>query len=175
MSRYIFLGIVLVFGNISEGFAFGLTVDQMYRNLVGSEQNGSRSALNEPLLTFKKADSKPEAIWQEKKAYFEKHTQKPAAFETGRQWQDIVLAVKKGDVSPFDLAEIRRLSEHENPEAIELLAWMYATGTGLRQDLQKSYTYYLQAAHMGVSSAYDNVRAVYLAMSPAQRASLPAF
>lgn len=174
MLRGIVLGIVFALASASEVFAFGLTVDQMYRNVVGSEQI-QNSSTETPLLAFKKVDSKPEAIWQEKKAYFEKHTQKPADFETESQWSDIVISVKKGRVSPFDLAEIRRRSEHENTEAIELLAWMYATGTGLRQDLQKSYTYYLQAAHMGVPSAYDNVRAVYRAMTPEQRAALPSF
>ena len=158
----------------SESFAFGLTVDQMYRNLVFSEQETAQKP-SESVLAFKKVDSKPEAIWREKKVYFEKQNQKPADFEPAGQWKDIVVSVKQGRVSPFDLAEIRRMSEHENAEAIELLAWMYATGTGLRQDLQKSYAYYLQAAHMGVSSAYDNVRAVYRAMSPEQRASLPSF
>ena len=147
--RNIVLGIVLVLSGVSECFAFGLTVDQMYRNIVDAEQGGTSSP-NKPLLTFKKADSKPEAIWEEKKAYFEKRSQKPSEFNTESQWSDIVIAVKQGRVSPFDLAEIRRLSERENPEAVELLAWMYAT-------------------------AYDNVRAVYRAMSPAQRASLPAF
>lgn len=178
MLRSVVLGIVFASASISQSFAFGLTVDQMYRNVAGSEHINSikgSSSVDAPLLAFKKVDSKPEAIWQEKKAYFEKHTQKPAEFETESRWSDIVVSVKKGRVSPFDLAEIRRQSERENAEAVELLAWMYATGTGLRQDLQKSYTYYLQAAHMGVPSAYDNVRAVYRAMSPDQRASLPAF
>lgn len=177
MLRSFVLGLLIVFCGVSRAFAFGLTADQMYRNLLTSEKGSSSSASRSegPLLSFKKADSKPEAIWQEKKVYFEKKTQKPADFDTEYSWNDIVVAVKKGNVSPFDLAEIRRLSEHENAEAIELLAWMYATGTGLRQDLQKSYAYYLQAAHMGVPSAYDNVRAVYQAMSPAQRASLPSF
>ena len=177
MLRSVVLGVFFVLCGVVPAFAFGLTADQMYRNLLASEKNTIRSASlsAKPLLTFKKVESKPEAIWQEKKVYFEKKTQKPADFEAEYSWSDIVLAVKKGNVTPFDLAEIRRLSEHENAEAIELLAWMYATGTGLRQDLQKSYAYYLQAANMGVPSAYDNVRAVYQAMSPSQRASLPSF
>lgn len=177
VSRGLIFGFFVMFLGVSDALAFGLTADQMYRNLLSSEKSASsRSASlpEEPLLTFKKADSKPEAIWREKKALFDKQA-KPAEFETEYSWNDIVNAVKKGAVTPFDLAEIRRLSEHENAEAIELLAWMYATGTGLRQDLQKSYTYYLQAAHMGVPSAYDNVRAVYQAMSPDQRAALPSF
>lgn len=173
MIRCIMLAMFMIFGSVSQVFAFGLTVDQMYRNVMNSENGGTGSS--EPLLAFKKADSKPEAIWQEKKAYFEKRSQKTEEFQQNSDWKDIVAAVKRGNVSPFDLAEIRRLSEHENAEAIELLAWMYATGTGLRQDLQKSYAYYLQAAHMGVPSAYDNVRSVYRAMSPSQRASLPSF
>ena len=177
MLRSVFFGMIVLFCSVSRAFSFGLTADQMYRNLLTSEKGTSKTASlsSEPLLSFKKADSKPEAIWQERKVLFEKKIQKPSDFETGYSWDEIVVAVKKGNISPFDLAEIRRLSEHENAEAIELLAWMYATGTGLKQNLQKSYAYYLQAAHMGVPSAYDNVRAVYRAMSPAQRASLPVF
>lgn len=174
--RNFFFGMFVVVCGIPQAFAFGLTADQMYRNLLTSEKKmAQQSSATGTLLSFKKADSKPEEIWQEKKVLFEKKEQKTTDFDAEYSWKDIVVAVKKGNVSPFDLAEIRRLSEHENVEAIELLAWMYATGTGLRQDLQKSYTYYLQAAHMGVPSAYDNVRAVYQAMSPAQRAELPSF
>lgn len=169
------LGLLVSFGFVSQSFAFGLTVDQMYRNVISSEQAVGHDQPEEPLLAFKKIDSKPETIWREKKAAFEKKSQKAWSFKGENSWSDIVGSVKKGNVSPFDLAEIRRQAEHENAEAIELLAWMYATGTGLHQNLQKSYTYYLQAAHMGVSSAYDNVRAVYRAMTPEQRASLPSF
>ncbi len=173
--RGIVFGLMFSFFIVSESFAFGLTVDQMYRNLIVSEEGNGKSTAERPLLAFKKADSKPEAIWRERKVYFERQNQKSTDFEPEEKWNDIVISVKKGQVSPFDLAEIRRRSEHENAEAVELLAWMYATGTGLHQDLQKSYAYYLQAAHMGVASAYDNVRAVYRAMTPAQKASLPAF
>lgn len=177
MSRGLIIAFLIAFSTANQAFAFGLTADQMYRNLLASEKGAMRSASlsSKPLLTFKKVESKPEEIWQEKKIYFEKKTQKPADFDTQYSWDDVIAAVKKGNVTPFDLAEIRRLSEQENAEAIELLAWMYATGTGLKQDLQKSYAYYLQAAHMGVPSAYDNVRAVYKAMSPTQKASLPSF
>ena len=163
--RGIILIIMFVLCGTSESFAFGLTVDQMYRNLVYSEQETAK-APPETVLAFKKVESKPEAIWREKKVYFERQAQKSTDFEPEGQWDDIVVSVKQGHVSPFDLAEIRRRSEQENVQAVELLAWMYATGTGLRQDLQKSYAYYLQAAHMGVASAYDNVRAVYRAMPP---------
>ena len=173
MFRAFALGMVFVLSEVSETFAFGLTVDQMYRNVIFVEQE--KAAADEPLLAFKKVNSKSEEIWQEKKVYFEKRTQKSDEFESESPWEDIVASVKNGSVSPFDLAEIRRQSENENIEAIELLAWMYATGTGIRQDLTKSYTYYLQAAHMGLASANDNVRAVYKMMSPAQRAALPSF
>lgn len=180
MLRIFLCGAAVAVFSVSQAFAFGLTADQMYRNLVVSERAGTRTSVanvsSEPLLTFKKAESKPEAIWQESNGSFaKKRKNERSAFEKEYSWNDIVISVKKGQVSPFELAEIRRLSERDNAEAIELLAWMYATGTGLRQDLQKSYTYYLQAANMGVSSAYDNVRAVYQAMSPDQRAQLPAF
>ena len=173
--RTVVFAMLLTFVSAERANAFGLTVDQMYRNVMDSEREGLVPSSEKPVLAFKKADSKPEAIWREKKAFFEKRSQRKTDFQQAGDWKEIVSAVKKGNVTPFDLAEIHRLSEHEDAEAIELLAWMYATGTGLKRDLQKSYTYYLQAAHMGVASAYDNVRTVYRAMTPAQRASLPSF
>lgn len=69
MLRSFVLGLLIVFCGVSRAFAFGLTADQMYRNLLTSEKGSSSSASRSegPLLSFKKADSKPEAIWQEKR------------------------------------------------------------------------------------------------------------
>lgn len=176
MKREFLSAVIAAFlGMTADASAFGLTADQMYRNLIQTEKSGGRASTGEPLLSFKKAESKPEEIWREKKAIFERKTPQPDDFSDAYDWKKVVVAVKKGNVTPFDVDEIRRQSERENVEAIELLAWMYATGTGLRQDLPKSYAYYMQAAQMGVASAYDNVRAVYQAMNPAQREALPAF
>lgn len=176
MKREFLSAVIAAFlGMTADASAFGLTADQMYRNLIQTEKSGGRASTGEPLLSFKKAESKPEEIWREKKVIFERKTPQPDDFSDAYDWKKVVVAVKKGNVTPFDVDEIRRQSERENVEAIELLAWMYATGTGLRQDLPKSYAYYMQAAQMGVASAYDNVRAVYQAMNPAQREALPAF
>lgn len=166
---------VVFFMHCADVGAFGLTADQMYRNLMRSESDDSLSAAlrrekkaDEPVMTFKKravrTDSVEPQIGEDR-----------SVFKAQYNWNDIVVAVRRGQVSPFDLEEIRRLSEHENAEAIELLAWMYATGTGIRQDLSKSYAYYLHAAHLGVPSASDNVRVVYQAMTPTQRSALPNF
>lgn len=182
MLRKVIFGIFVFLFCASQAFAFGLTADQMYRNLLKSEDKtnttGSyqRKEEQEPLLAFKRVEPKAEAVWQNSTSSNKKKiAEEKAMFNSELNWNDLVVSVKKGNISPFELAEIRRLSERENAAAIELLAWMYATGTGLRQDLQKSYTYYLQAAHMGIPSAYDNVRAVYQAMTPAQRSQLPTF
>ncbi len=155
--------------------AFGLTADQMYRNLMRAESDDSLSAAlkrekkgDDPVLTFNKHSPRPDPVEPQ-------IGEDRSVFKAQYNWRDIVVAVRRGQVSPFDLEEIRRMSEHENAEAIELLAWMYATGTGIRQDLPKSYAYYLHAAHLGVPSAYDNVRLVYQAMTPTQRSDLPNF
>lgn len=161
--------------------AFGLTADQMYRNLLTDENQGilpsyyARASKKETRLSFKRVESVSEKVWAEK------HGGLPDPidtniFETGdtENWQEIVKAVKNGQTTPFDLETIRRRTQADDAEAVELLAWMYATGKGVRQDLTKSWTYYLQAAHLGVPSATDNARAVYKAMNAAQRASLPA-
>lgn len=69
MLRSFVLGVFIIFCGVSRAFAFGLTADQMYRNLLTSEKRQVQSASlsSGPLLSFKKADSKPEAIWQEKR------------------------------------------------------------------------------------------------------------
>ena len=163
--------------------SFGLTADQMYRNLLTTENRGilpsyyARSPKREPEthLVFKKVESVPEKIWSEKHGTFP-DPKDADIFSTdrGENWKEVVKSVKSGHTTPFDLETIRRRSEADDAEAVELLAWMYATGKGVRQNLTKSWTYYLQAAHLGVPSAADNARAVYKAMNAAQRAQLPA-
>lgn len=176
---------ISVFFVASEASAFGLTADQMYRNLLTNENNGilpsyyssSRRNEDQPRLAFKKAESKPEKIWQEKEGSFldTKGIDDFSSFQHNDDWNEIVKEVKLGRVTPFCLEAIQRGSDTGNPHAVELLAWMYATGTGLKQDLTKSWTYYLQAAHLGVPSATANARAVYQAMKADERAQLPTF
>lgn len=176
---------VLSFGFfVPQAFAFGLTADQMYRNLLANENHGvvpSYYAVSrpgeKPLLAFKKADSKTEKIWREKEGSF-LDAQKPEALSSVKQtqdWREIVGNVRNGHVTPFELEIIRRRSDNSDVEAVELLAWMYATGTGLKQNLTKSWTYYLQAAHLGVPTATTNAKAVYQAMSASERSHLPSF
>ena len=167
-----FVGLLILCGQAN---AFGLTADQMYRNLMRSESDDSLSAAlrrekkaDEPVMTFKKravrTDSVEPQIGEDR-----------SVFKAQYNWNDIVVAVRRGQVSPFDLEEIRRLSEHENAEAIELLAWMYATGNGIRQDLVQAWSYYMRAAGLGVETGAQNARAVYRGMTAAQRAQLTAF
>ncbi len=176
---------ILSFGFfLPQAFAFGLTADQMYRNLLANENHGvvpSYYAVSrpgeKPLLAFKKAESKTEKIWHEKEGSF-LDAQKAEALSPVKQtsdWSEIVGNVRSGRVTPFDLEIIRRRSDNGDVEAVELLAWMYATGTGLKQDLTKSWTYYLQAAHLGVPTATANAKAVYQAMSASERSRLPSF
>lgn len=171
--RVIVFVLVFLFCGVSQVFAFGLTADDIYRDVMGIEPKKTK-----PQAVSSKTEEKSEKSSSDKpdgEIFFEKKTQKTKEFEPESQWSDVVAAVKKGNVSPFDLAEIRRLSEQDKPEALELLAWMYATGTGVRQNLPKSYIHYVRAARLGVASAAENARKVYQAMSPSQRAALPTF
>lgn len=160
MRRGLYVLTVLVFF-AGSAQAFGPSADRTPRGFAGADP--SETAVygeqdERPDMTFKKSSADGVyAGWR------------------GDAWRNIVIAVKNGQVTPFELAEIRRRSEHENAEAIELLAWMYATGTGISQDLPKSYAYYMHAAQLGVPSAYKNVRVVYQAMSPSQREILPSY
>ena len=163
----------MFFCGVPEAFSFGLTVDEIYRGIV--EEETGETLKPRPPKREEKTSPAPSSDKKKDETTFEKKKQTASDFEPEAQWKDIVSAVKKGNVSPFDLAEIRKLSEKEKPEALELLAWMYATGTGVRRDLQKSYVYYVRAARAGVASAAENARKVYQSMSPEQRRSLPAF
>ena len=173
MKRGVLEGFLFFF-LISRAFAFGLTADQMYRNfLVLEEQteNPERATVN----SFVKIEKKPvsENSSSGKHDSIKGKIPQLQDFDKKQDWNDIVDAVKNGRVTAFDLAEIQRLSEQDDVQALELLAWMYATGNGVRQDLQQAYMYYLCSARQGAPLAYENMRAVYQAMTPQQRSSLP--
>ena len=177
---FVFLGVCFV---PSFAVAFGLTADQMYRNLLITENGGSlpsyypagRKNAGNVSLPFKKQESESEKIWKESNASFSEPVETDI-FQAGNkeEWKDVVLSVKNGRTTPFDLETIRRRSTADDAEAVELLAWMYATGNGVRRNLTKSWTYYLQAAHLGVPSATENAQAVYKAMNTEERSHLPA-
>ncbi len=87
-------------------------------------------------------------------------------------WQQVQYNVQRGYVSSFELDELSTRAEAGNPHAIEILAWIYAKGIGVKPDLVKAFYMYKQAAELQVPKAVDNAAAVYKAMTPAQRSMI---
>ena len=168
----------------SKAFAFGLTADQMYRNVLTQENEG---ALPSYYTVREQAEKKkiissllPENAARTQLLPINESVLSPqesafSEFDLQREWESVIKAVKENRLTPFDLEIIQKRAQNDDAQAIELLAWMYATGKGLKQDLVKSWLYYTQAAHLGVPSGTKNAQAVYKSMTAVQRSQLTAF
>ena len=174
MHKFIWVlaGLFLTF----DASAFGLSADQMYRDM---NEIDSGDALTK-ILDQRKSDDDPYLMFnprekQKSKVLMDTKSKVQTYKKSKKEWERIVVAVKNGSVSPFDLNEIQKLAEYDDAEAVELLAWMYATGHGINQNLPKAYTYYMQAAQLSIPKAYDNAKIVYNAMSSQQRAAVSKF
>ena len=78
-----------------------------------------------------------------------------------RTFLDAVKSVKSGTASAEDIALISSLAAEKNPEAIELLAWMNATGTGVSQNLYNAWFLYTEADDLGVAQAKENAFVIH--------------
>jgi len=78
-----------------------------------------------------------------------------------RTFLSAVKAVKSGLVSAEDIALVTALADEKNPEAVELLAWMNATGTGVEQNFYNAWFLYTEADDLGVKEAKQNAAVIY--------------
>ena len=168
----------------TKASAFGLTADQMYRNVLTQENQGAlpsyytvkEKAEKRKIVTSLLPKKQPrKELTPVRDNPFAPQESPFSEFDMQREWHAVIAAVKENRMTPFDLEVIQKRAENDDTQAIELLAWMYATGNGLKQDLVKSWLYYTQAAHLGVPSGTQNAQAVYRVMSAVQRAQLTAF
>lgn len=177
MKKLFFIALLLA---SSRAFAFGMTADQMYRNVLMHENDGAMpsyyTARERAAQQRKSAERLRKKETRESKNPFLLQDETPfSELDSKREWEAVVKAVREKRPTPFDLDVIRSRVDNDETQAVELLAWMYATGNGLRQDLVKAWTYYMRAAGLGVETGAQNARAVYRVMSAAQRAQLTAF
>lgn len=177
MKKLIFIAALMM---TSRAFAFGMTADQMYRNVLMHENDGvmpsyytareqaeQKKKSAERLRKKEKPDSKNPLFLPDEKPFSE--------LDAKREWEAVIKAVQEKRPTPFDLEVIRKRADNDETQAVELLAWMYATGNGIRQDLVQAWSYYMRAAGLGVETGAQNARAVYRGMTAAQRAQLTAF
>ena len=88
------------------------------------------------------------------------------------RWQKVIANVQSGYVSSFELDELNQRVEKDDPQAVEILAWIYSKGVGVEPDLIKAFGLYKKAINLKVPDAMDNAIKVYKAMSSAQKEEL---
>lgn len=162
-------------------------LDEIYRDLVRDDNKGY-------LPVFVKNRNQPELLFEEDfiKTYprtevkdvpenksvsliDERKIRERQRLEELKRWNEAVKAVKENRVTPIELEEIDRYADNSDPKAVEIKAWMYARGIGVRQDLPEAFYLYRKAASLGVKNAQQNAALVYKSMSRFQRENLTSF
>ena len=166
---------------------YATSLDEIYRDLVRSDNSGY-------LPMFVKNRNTPDFILDDetvkkimppkehkntdiKTVNLESERQKREAALKAAQlkWQNALLAVKNNHITPVDLEEIQKHVNKNDPQAIELFAWMNARGIGIQTNLIKAFHLYQKASSLNVPNANNNAAQVYKAMTREQRESLNFF
>lgn len=189
MKKYQQIILALVFGMFWTGFAQATSLDELYRDIVRSDNQGY-------LPMFVKNRSIPDILSEEEAlldgenpALSEQKNNLPGpvnltntrrAKEAAEQavllrWQNALLAVEQNRVTPLELEEITARANLNDPKAIEVLAWMNARGIGVSPNLLEAFRLYQKAAALQVPRAADNALLVYKSMNAAQREQLNHF
>lgn len=174
----ILAGFISVLG-IKEIYASSL--DDLYRDIIRSDNRGY-------LPLFVKNRQAPDILIEEKDLADIKETPLPSSadLETIKlstslkqrtalakarqvQWLKTVAAVKSNQVTPLELNDITTRVKENDPRAIEILAWMYTKGVGVRADFVEAFNLYKKAARMNVANAEKNALVVYKSMNEDQR------
>jgi len=187
MPRLIYLSILMLL--LASVDARATSLDDIYRDLVRSEHAGylpifvkNRAEMGIPGADMDLAETPNEKAKKNEEAPSDtifltnRRQARDVRLETKQQrWERAVNAVKNNTVTPVELEEIERFALENDPRAIELLAWMYANGVGVGQDLAMSFSFYQRASQMGIPNAAENALLVYRSMTPAQREQLNSF
>lgn len=189
MKKYQQIILALVFGMFWTGSAQATSLDELYRDIVRSDNQGY-------LPMFVKNRSIPDILSEEEAllntkeaAPLEQKNNLPGpinltntrrAKEAAEQavllrWQNALLAVEQNRVTPLELEEITARANLNDPKAIEVLAWMNARGIGVSPNLLEAFRLYQKAAALQVPQAADNALLVYKSMNAAQRELLNHF
>lgn len=86
---------------------------------------------------------------------------------TEERWREAVADVRYGKPDWYDAEVVRQRAEMEEyPPAMALLAWMFETGTGVREDLRKAYTWYQRAKLAGEAQANGRTARIFDRLAP---------
>lgn len=178
-ARYLISCLWAVFG--ISGAAQAASLDDLYRDIIRSDNEGylplfvkNRSTpdiLNEESYN---ADAKNNLQQTRHPINLTNNRLQKEAFVRARQlrWNKTLKAVEENRATPLDLSEITYRVSLNDAKAVEVLAWMYTRGVGVRQDLPAAFRLYRQAEKLQVPQAAENAALVYKAMTPEQRALL---
>lgn len=179
-----FIFFILLFSSLP---AHATSLDEIYRDLVRSDNSGYLPMFvknrNAPDFVLDEEASKKIMPPRESKNIDvkavnleSKRLKREAELKAAQlKWQNTLLAVKNNRITPVELEEIQKHVNNNEPQAIEIFAWMNARGIGIQTDLIKAFHLYRKAASLNVPNANNNAAQVYKAMTREQRESLNAF
>ncbi len=187
MNKYLKIFFTLLAICFCSQTAHAVGLDEIYRDLVRDDNKGYLPIFvknrNQPELLFEEdfiktypqaevkdiPENKPVSLIDERKI------REQQRLEELKRWKEAVKAVKENRVTPVELEEIDRYADNNDPKAVEIKAWMYARGIGVKQDLPEAFYLYQKAASLGVKNALQNAALVYKSMSRFQRENLTSF
>lgn len=165
------------------------SLDELYRDIVRSDNSGY-------LPLYVKNRNTPDFLFDENALktaqdnaqtlpissedaiidFENKRKTKELAVEAEKlRWQQTIEAIKNNRVTPIELAELEKKINLNDPQAIEIMAFMYARGIGVKPDFIKAFNLYQKADSLKVPNALKNAAEVYKLMTPEQRATLSPF
>lgn len=185
MNKLAFLIILAVLYSPAAG---ATSLDEIYRDLIKSDNQGylplfvkNRKApdiLVDDGIT--KIPEVPATIDPKISPYeipfFDKYKlEAEAKAEARRKWDNAVNAVRENRVTPIELDEILRHVAANEPQAVEIFAWMNTRGVGVNQDLIRAFDLYRQAIYLKVPNAEKNAAIVYRSLTPNQKKLIKAY
>jgi hypothetical protein len=173
---------IAFFALIFPHLSFAASLDEIYRDIVKSENEGylplfvknrqppdflDEEALEPPAEKTEATEkTEPVSLTNERKLRDDKER------TAEQKWKDTIEAVRQSRITPVELEEVEKRAGQNHPKAVEIYAWMLARGAGIGQNLPRAFSLYQKAALLNVPDAEKNAVIVYKAMTPDERAKL---
>ena len=184
MKKASFLILVLLFVCLCNTNLFAAGLDEIYRDLVRSDNRGYLPLFvknrdvpnifeNEDLSgdDFSSVSTNEEMLKGLDDINLDNDRQRRSAERDAAElrWQQTLRNVQAGYVSSVELEDLNIKERENDPQAVEVLAWIYARGVGVEVDLIRAFNYYRKGISLGVPQAKENAVKVYKAMSAEEK------
>lgn len=187
MKKASFLFLSMMLGCLCSNEACAAGLDEIYRDLVRSDNRGYLPLFVKNREAPKIFDdenilnqmSQPSGLSEQNLNGLEdvnldneRQRQSKEREEDELRWKKVLKNVQSGFVSSVEIEELTKRERENNPQAVEVLGWIYAKGIGVEPDLIKAFNYYKKGTALSIPQAKENAIKVYKAMTPAQKSSL---